>query len=439
MDTPSNAASVATTVAAPDASTLPSAVASSSAAVAVEGAPPDPLVITLPRSFVKTDFEKKPFFFTAAFDGSMRYSLWLREINFARRMKAAHERAPHFTFFVNACYFTTDPGPSDVGKAMTRSEVLIRRALAQIAINEGHEIGDHTMGHHDGRNWSKEEWARELDLFHGVMDFALFEPVRDEDGRPLFPRFRAIEGAAPRAYGAACAKDADCDSGSCLTLEGETSLCTQACNLKQKCPQGSACGAPMFREDTDVCLPLPVFPVEHAGQTLFDAKGAPNLKNKALVPYAIRGFRAPYLAANDAMYEALAARGYQYDTSQSASPSPPFRFQPRTERRTILELALMVHDGVSALPMDYNYAKLKVSGARMQADYERAILASYGMGKLPFNIGHHFAEWEGGAYIDALERSVEMVQTGCPDATGEARCPGGEVVSFRELANLSER
>ncbi|NUP11740.1 MAG: hypothetical protein HOW73_37310 [Polyangiaceae bacterium] len=409
-----------------------SAEGSASAAPATEGV--DPLVVTLERQTVNKDFSQSPFYFTAAFDGSLRYSLWLRALEFARAMKAKHGKAPHLTFFVNAAFYTTQPGKSDVGKAMSRAEVLVRRALTQQAINEGHDIGDHGMGHLDGRTWDKARWLEEIDRFRGTMSQQLFVPILDGEGQPVFPKFQPLPDAESRATGAACETNADCTSGQCLRLTEATRVCTQPCNLKQHCPTGSACGAPMFRQDTDVCIPLPAFPVELDGKTLFNDKGEPNRKHPRLVPYSIVGYRAPYLAANDALYEALAERGYLYDTSQSASPGPPFYFLSREKGRKILQFALMLYPGGRTIPMDYNYARLKVPGTRMKNDYESAVLSAYSMGRLPWNVGHHFAMWEDGAYLDALESTVDMVLGGCPDAAGALRCEGGEVVSFRELA-----
>jgi peptidoglycan/xylan/chitin deacetylase (PgdA/CDA1 family) len=392
--------------------------------------------ITLAASDLERDLSKDPPTFTAAFDGSLRFSLWLRMLRFSREMKQQHGQAPHFTFFVNGAFYSTDKDPSDVGRATTHAEVLVRRALTQQAINEGHEIGDHGMGHHDGSRWSRAEWDAELDRFHEVMSAAVFEPIVDVEGKPVFPAFAPLEGAAPRDVGAACASAADCDSGLCAALTPEVGVCTAACNLKTKCPKGTACGAPMFREDMDLCLPPPRFPVSLDGQVLFDARGEPNPKHPRLRPYRIVGFRAPYLAANDAMYEALIARDYRFDTSQARSAARPYFFtSSEPGRGRILELALMPWPGARAVPMDYNYRLDKATAERMQADYDAGLVAAYEAGHWPWNIGHHFATWEEGAYVDVLERTVEHALTGCPSPERGPRCPGTVVVSFRELAD----
>lgn len=398
----------------------------------------DPLIVTLSRDFVKTDFSKSPFYFTAAFDGSLRFTLWIRELAYARTMKQKHGKMPHLTFFVNGAFYSTKPGKSDVGKAMSRAEILVRRALTQQAINEGHDIADHGMGHHDGRLWTKAEWLEEIDRFRGTMMTQLFNPVAAEEGGHAFPRFTPLEGAEAGATGAACDRNDTCASGVCLPLTDAVRVCTQPCNLKAPCPAGTACGAPMFRQDTDVCVPVPSFPIEVDGAVLFNEKGEPNRKHSSLKPYAIIGYRAPYLAANDALYEALVERGYRYDTSQSASPGPPFYFTTREAPKKILQFPLMLYPGSRTIPMDYNYAHLKVSGERMKEDYERSILGAYAKSRIPWNVGHHFAMWEDGAYLGVLEWAVDHVLGGCPDQSGSLQCEGGEVVSFRDLAQRLE-
>jgi hypothetical protein len=189
----------------------------------------------------------------------------------------------------------------------------------------------------------------------------------------------------------------------------------------------------MFRTDTDLCLPVPRFPVELDGAVLFDDRGEPNLSHPRLSRYSLVGFRAPYLGANDALYDALMERGFLYDTSQSVSPGPPFRFVDASRGRRLLELGLPVHTGVLTIPMDYNYARLEASPERMLADYLLGIDQSLAGGRVPFNVGHHFTLWREGAYLSVLEQAVEHVLAGCPKE-GEARCPGAEVATFRELA-----
>lgn len=396
-------------------------------------------------------YESGPLYFTPAFDGSQRFSLWLEVMRFSRAEAKKHPgKGPHFTFFVNACYYSTTPGHSEIGRARTNAEVLVRRALTQQAINEGHDIGSHGVGHEDGRNWTADEWRTEFDKWQDIMGLALFTPIADDQGGFVFPRFAAAPNAAKGEVGSRCSKNDDCASHECIDVTASDSFCTQACNLKKTCPEGTACGSPMFVTDTDVCLPKPEFPIEYQGKTLFFANGTPNFKHPALKPYKVLGFRVPFLASNDALYDALLDRGFEYDTSQASSPKAPYGLSPAGDSHAVVEFPLMPHPGARTIPMDYNYRLLKVTPERMKADYTSSLLSANGLGRIPWNVGHHFATWDEGAYLKVLEQTVSFALDGCPASNdGAAKepkvdrspgCKGAEVVSFRELLDvLKER
>ncbi len=378
-----------------------------------------------------------PLFFTPAFDGSQRFSLWLEVMRFARTEGKKRGKTPHFTFFVNACYYSTTPGHSEIGRAHTQAEVLVRRALTQQAINEGHDIGSHGVGHEDGRTWSVEAWRTELSKWSELMIPALFTPIPGEDGSFVFPRFDPAPGVTDGEVGARCAQASDCSSGQCIEVTAQDSFCTVKCNLKKPCPSGTTCGSPMFLTDTDVCLPTPKFPIEHQGQTLFFANGAPNFTHPALKPYHVEGFRVPFLASNDALYQVLLEQGYEYDTSLARSPKAPFGLSPPRESAALVEFPLMPHPGARTIPMDYNYRLLHATPERMLADYTSSLVNAQQMGHIPWNVGHHFATWDEGAFLEVLEETVRFTMDGCPDATThETRCSGAEVVSFRDLLDV---
>lgn len=419
----------------------PAISASAVASALPPGAPEGPPTTLAERTF-GVSFKEDPLHYSPAFDGSMRFGLWTEVMSFARSEAARTGKKPHFTFFVNACYYSKNPGRSQIGQAHSDAEVLVRRALTQQALNEGHEIGSHGVGHDDGRRWTKEQWNAEFKLFEDLMVTAVFKPIKNEDGSFVFPVFDAKEGASPGELGARCAKNDDCGSGQCLAVSEKDSFCTQACNMKKPCPDGFACGAPTFQEDTDVCLLPPKFPVEYDGKTLFFANGQPNFKHPALKIYRFIGWRAPFLAANDAMFEALIEHGFLYDTSQGSIPRAPYGLIPDGQKKMILEFALMPHTGAKSIPMDYNYRMLNVSREDMESDYERALVESFDADHTPWNVGHHFARWDDGAYLKALFKSVSFTLDGCPGPSAEdpkvtaKRCPGADVISFRDLVQI---
>jgi peptidoglycan/xylan/chitin deacetylase (PgdA/CDA1 family) len=434
-DASADVAASASADARPSASPIPaatpdaSATSGASAPPGSPGGPPSALV----REPLWADYTRAPMRFTVAFDGSQRFSLWLRTLDFARDAQRRLGERLRFTYFVNACYFTTERVESDIGRAQSRAEVLVRRGLAQLAINEGHEIANHGTGHHDGSHWSVDLWREELARFHAIMDGQLFEPVADDEGGFVFPRFEPLASAAPGATGASCESNDDCTSNQCARIDATLSVCTEPCNLRRRCPEGTACGAPAFREDTDVCLPVPTHPIELDGRPLFDARGQPNPKHPRLRRYRIRGHRAPYLGANDAMVEALIERGYTYDTSLGAGPGVPFRVGP-AEGGRLLEFALMPWPGAKAIPMDYNYRRVDDAAEHMRADYRAGLVQSYERGRWPWNVGHHFATWEDGAFLGVLEDTIAFASSGCPDERGAKRCAEVDLPSFAELA-----
>ncbi|MFO0613241.1 MAG: hypothetical protein U0414_11655 [Polyangiaceae bacterium] len=421
---------------------VPSASASALASASLPpGAPAGPPTTLDERSF-GVSFKEDPLHYSPAFDGSMRFGLWTEVMNFARSEAARTGKKPHFTFFVNACYYTKNPGYSQIGQAHSDNEILVRRALTQQALNEGHEIGSHGVGHDDGRTWSKAQWNAEFQHFDDLMVTAVFKPIKNEDGSFVFPVFQGKEGAQPGEVGARCAKNDDCGSGQCLAVTERDSFCTQPCNMKKPCPDGLACGAPTFQEDTDVCLPPPQFPVEYDGKTLFFKNGQPNFKHPALKIYKFIGWRAPFLASNDAMFEALIEHGFLYDTSLASSPRAPYGLVPEGQNKVMLEFALMPHAGAKSIPMDYNYRLLSVTREDMEADYERSLVESYDADHTPWNVGHHFARWDDGAYLKALFKSVAFALDGCPGPSASEpnktvqRCPGADVISFRDLVQI---
>jgi hypothetical protein len=381
------------------------------------------------------DFHDGPLLLTASFDGSQRFATWIDTLRVARELGQRGGRPVHFTYFVNACYYDTRITGSLIGRAASREEVLVRRALTQLAINEGHEIGNHGVRHEDGTSWPLGRWQRELDEFHAIIEAALFEPVRDETGRAVFPRFEPLAAAGPGETGARCERDADCRGGACLGLGPETGICSQPCNRARSCPPAMACGAPAFVRDADVCVPLPRYPLSHQGSVLFDPSGEPNRSHPALQPYRVVGYRAPFLADNAGLVEALLARKYRYDASQVAVPGPPLWLGLEGVRRGLLGFALMPQPGARAIPMDFNYLRAGLGGEQMSDDYRRSLVLAYAHGRrYPWNVGHHFSQWRAGAYWQALQQTLRFALDGCLDDAGTARCPDVELLSFRELA-----
>jgi hypothetical protein len=389
-----------------------------------------------PRPGGKADdaFAQGPMYLTGAFDGSQRFAMWVDTMTFARKIEREHGKKLGFTYFINTAYYDRTVRGSWIGTASNDREAAVRWALTQQAVNEGHEIADHTVRHQDGSTWSAAKWRAELAEFHALVEKHLFTPVRDDDGEPVFPRWVPAPAAAAGQVGAACATDDECDSKSCLAVAPDQGFCTQPCNSKKLCPNDTVCGAPTFTTDTDVCIPMPEFPVVHDGVELFSVGGVPNLE--ALEPYRVIGFRAPQLGIDKALYEVLTELGYRYDTSMVIGVGPPARaVKDRQVFASIYEFGLMKNKGSLTIPMDFNYKVNNGTEARMQADYRKSIVDAYGRGRQPWNIGHHFALWQGGGYWRAMQDAFEFAARGCPDAAGAAQCAEVAFPTFQELAD----
>ncbi|NRD46511.1 polysaccharide deacetylase family protein [Corallococcus exiguus] len=384
---------------------------------------------------LKTDFRAHPLQITAAFDGSKRFGMWLDTLGFARKMKRETGRSIHFSYFINTAYY--DPAvkgvaidPLDV--PTTDEEARVRWALTQQAVNEGHEIANHTVRHLSGRTWSDADWRKEIDEFHALVEENLFDPVRDAAGKAVFPKWEPLKTAAPGQVGSRCGSDTDCQSSTCLHLSEDVGVCSTTCNANTPCVAGMVCGSPTWTKATDVCVPPPSFPIQHEDKVLFDAEGHPRREN--LQPYRVVGFRAPFLHYNAALYRVLSARGYLYDSSPSWKLGPPRRMTEEPGKG-MLQFPLMWLKGTLTYSMDDAYNSKGGTGAQMEADYQKAILAAYeDFGRVPWNMGHHFALLRDGEYWRAMQKTMTYAAAGCPDSQGTRRCQDVEFPSFRELS-----
>ncbi len=381
-----------------------------------------------------------PMYLNGSFDGgSSPFRTWLGAIDFAREIKRTYGKRLPITFFLTTAFLDKSVMGSSVGTAKSQEEILVRTALIQQAVNEGHEIANHTVRHldggDDGGKWTLSQWRTELLEFQRLVTRNVFQPVLDDSGAPVFPRWQPLSTATPHTIGASCSDVNPCSSGlSCVYVTKSVGLCTQDCNGDLACPTGLYCGYPDTTGTTlefkDICLPLPQFPVVYKGQTLFRADGTPNLSNPLLRPYRVVGFRAPYLSTNDAMYDALKELGYEYDSSDVAPP------EPAQIKNGIFQFALMKMPGMVTYPMDYSYYIRDTDRATMTADYRSGIVQAYKLSRMPWNIGHHLRNYKDGVYFEAMKDAFRFAAQGCPDDKnmGRPQCPNLELISFRELA-----
>lgn len=275
--------------------------------------------------------KRDPQYVMISFDGAGAISQWQRSLALGT------ETGARFTYFLSCAnvlpwdqssrYQSPEgrSGKSNIGFARDSVEVRARLLAIWSAASQGHEIGNHTCGHFDGKDWTKEQWLSEFRSFDDILSNAF------------------------------------------------------ALNRLGYEPQG-------WRE---------------------------------FVKKAVRGFRAPYLSTDGAMYEALAARGFRYDASGVERESLP----PKGNRQLARFSLPQIPEGPSErriVAMDYNMFVRhsggfeRASGSaefeeRAYSAFRHAFDRQYDGKRHPLQIGLHFTLMNGGAYWRAMERLVGEV------------------------------
>jgi hypothetical protein len=152
----------------------------------------------------------------------------------------------------------------------------------------------------------------------------------------------------------------------------------------------------------------------------------------------IVGFRAPYLATSAGLYAALKDKKFRYDTSDdSAADAWPDKIDG-VWRFNLARLKL-ANSRRATLSMDYNFFVAQ-SGAKADPrrfayfrdqilqTYVNYFRANYTGNRAPLHIGHHFFDYQGGAYREALKAFARSV-CGLP----EVRC-----VTYKALADFMD-
>lgn len=160
--------------------------------------------------------------------------------------------------------------------------------------------------------------------------------------------------------------------------------------------------------------------------------------NFAFTGADIKGFRAPYLSTSLGLYAALKQAGFRYDTSGTMLPNLWPEQRDGLWRFDLAEIRL-ARSKKMTLSMDYNFLiaqslGLDVSARRardrdeMLETYIAYFRANYFGNRAPLHIGHHFANYHGGAYHEALMTFIERV-CGLP----EVQC-----VTYARLADFMD-
>jgi hypothetical protein len=392
-------------------------------------------------------------YFTTSFDGSRSFRMWFETLELARELSRQAQQPVHFTYFINGIYYDHEsPRNCGFGQSQSKAETLTRWAITQQAINEGHEIGNHSYHHaavfdesckyHERDFYTPAFWNSDIAKMDQLVANNLFEPVLGPDEMPIFPAWEALPGQGE--LGNACSGPEQCKSKTCLTLNSKTKVCAQPCKTGLACPQGFSCGGPDWTEQTDLCVLNPRFPVrDPSGFQLFSANGEPNIeavKSGKLRPYRMKGMRAPFLQTHN-LFPALAAQNYRYDASEVYLSIPrPFRI-PGTQ---LMEFPVSRLDkreiGLPQYPLwplpfntEYDGKRDLYSEADMVQHFKESILWAYKTPKTNhWNIGSHFSPWRDNkvVYFDAIKEVLNWSVTGC-----EGGCAGAKHLSFIETLN----
>src|SRR5262249_47447140 len=123
------------------------------------------------------------------------------------------------------------------------------------------------------------------------------------------------------------------------------------------------------------------------------------------------GFRAPYLAKGAGLYSALRANGFRYDTSGVGHADA---WPEKVDGLWRFNLAMLRIQGLGrgTLSMDYNFFVAQSRAADDPRRYEAAreqmlqtylhyFKTNYAGNRAPLHIGHHFMNYQGGAYNEA--------------------------------------
>ena len=153
----------------------------------------------------------------------------------------------------------------------------------------------------------------------------------------------------------------------------------------------------------------------------------------------VTGFRAPYLDFSSGLYTALQDGGFRYDTSSDSQPNAWPEKTGGLWRFNLADIELY-HTKRRLLSMDYNFFITQSHGSvvpsrheffkqQMLDTYLDYFKANYTGNRAPLHIGHHFFDYQSGAYREAL---LEFAQTVC--GLPEVRC-----ATYSTLANFLEQ
>lgn len=97
------------------------------------------------------------------FDGSKSHAKLKDVVNFGNELTRTSGLPAKFTMYANSTYWHTGGlDTPDIGYGGSEKDIAKRVQLTQNIIDNGHELGSHTVRHCDGSQWSFQQWDEEL-------------------------------------------------------------------------------------------------------------------------------------------------------------------------------------------------------------------------------------------------------------------------------------
>lgn len=331
------------------------------------------------KAFAKT-YERPPQFVLMAFDGSLNLNFWQRSRDFAKHLKA-DQKTLNYTYFLSGVYWLGEKNytkyiPPQIAAKYENDENGLIAMLEQ----RDRDANDPKIS----TSSKTSQRGRFSDIGFGVNS----------------------EDVAQRILQVNLAADEGHEMGSHANGHWD----------------GSSAGKNYDKDDWN-------FEIKQFINLIFNAFQNNKIKPSSKYPQGYSfdqsqmiGFRAPVLGTSPGLWPALAENGFKYDTSMVSAPT--YWPQKLASHNNLwnFPLAQLKIAGTkkNTLSMDYNFYVSQSGGVsqpenkelfkeQMVNTYMEYFNNNYYGNRAPLHIGHHFSQWNGGAYWEAMQEVASRV------------------------------
>lgn len=341
-----------------------------------------------PMKVSARSFERPPQFVLMAFDGSLNLNFWQNSRDFAKRLKA-DQKPLNFTYFLSGVYWLGEKNytkyiPPQVASRYENDPAGLISMLEQ----RERDANDPKVS----TSTKTSQRGRFSDIGFGV------------DAAEISQRIMQVNLANEEGH----------EMGSHANGHWD----------------GSAAGKNYDKDDWD-------FEIKQFMNLIFNAFQNNKIRPSNKFPQGYNftqsemiGFRAPVLGTSPGLWPALEENGFKYDTSMTSMPN--YWPQKLSSHNNLWNFPLaqfkIVGTKKNTLSMDYNFYVSQSGGVsqpenkelfkkQMIDTYMEYFNNNYYGNRAPLHIGHHFSQWNGGAYWEAMQEVAKNV-CGLP----EVRC-----------------